>query len=101
MHLGFPEEYFEENLKNSFPCIGILGAISFRRILPGRVFQLIQPWSVQQVISAQSVIYGCKVVFFSQPIKPHGSTTIPRPDSCVSAVWVTTENIPLPIQRPL
>ncbi len=43
MHLGFPEEYFEENLKNSFSCIGILGAIPFRRILPGWMFQLIQP----------------------------------------------------------
>ena len=36
----------------------ILGAIPFRRILPGRVFPFIQPWSIQQVISTQSVIYG-------------------------------------------
>ena len=43
VHLGFPEEYFEENLKNAFSRIGILGAIPFRRILPGWVFQLIQP----------------------------------------------------------
>ena len=97
--MGFSEEYLEENLENTFSRIGILGAISFRRILPGRVFQLIQPWSTQQVISAQSVIDGCKIVFFSQPIKPHGSTTIPRPDGCVLSVWVTAENVPLPIQR--
>ena len=58
VHLGFPEEYLEENLEDAFSCIVILGAIPFRRILPGRVFQLIQPWSIQQVISAQSVIYG-------------------------------------------
>ena len=58
VHLGFPEEYLKENLEDAFSCIGILGAIPFRRILPGRVFQLIQPWSIQQVISAQSVIYG-------------------------------------------
>ena len=58
VHLGFPEEYLEENLEDTFPCVIVLGAISFRRILPGRVLQLIQPWSVQQVISAQSVIYG-------------------------------------------
>ena len=57
-HLGFPEEYLEENLENTFSRIAILGAISFRRILPGWMFQLIQPWSIQQVISAQSVIYG-------------------------------------------
>ena len=80
VHLGFPEEYLEENLEDAFSCIGILGTISFRRILPGWVFQLIQPWSIQQVVFPQSVIYGCKIVFFSQPIKSHGSTTIPRPD---------------------
>ena len=77
----------------------VLGAIPFRRILSGRMFQLIQPWSIQQVISAQSVIYGCKIVFFSQPIKPHCSSAIPRPDGCVPSIRVTAENIPLPIQR--
>ena len=80
VHLGFPEEYLEENLEDAFSYIGILGAISFRRILPRWVFQLIQPWSIQQVVFPQSVIYGCKIVFFSQPIKSHDSTTIPRPD---------------------
>ena len=58
VHLGFPEEYLEENLENTFSRIGILGAISFRRILSGRVFPFIQPWSIQQVISAKPVIYG-------------------------------------------
>lgn len=52
-------------------------------------------------ISAQSVIDGCKIVFFSQPIKPHGSSAIPRPDGCVPTVRVTAKNIPLPIQRPV
>ena len=44
---------------------------------------------------------GHKLIFFSQPIKSHGSTTIPRPNRCILSVWVTTENIPLPIQRPV
>ena len=65
------------------------------------MFQLIQPWSIQQVISAQSVIYGRKIIFFSQPIKPHGSTTIPCPNRCILSIRVTAENIPLPIQRPV
>ena len=56
---------------------------------------------IQQIVSAQSVIYGCEIVFFSQPIKSHGATTIPRPDGCVPSVRVTAENIPLPIQRPV
>ena len=43
MYLGFPEEYLEENLEDAFSCIGILGAIPFRCILSGRMFQLIQP----------------------------------------------------------
>ena len=43
VHLGFSEEYLEENLENTFSLIAILGAIPFRRILPGWVFQLIQP----------------------------------------------------------
>ena len=43
VHLGFSEEYLEENLENTFSRIAILGAISFRRILSGRMFQLIQP----------------------------------------------------------
>ncbi len=63
------------------------------------MFQFIQSWSIQQVVSAQSVIYGCKIVFFSQPIKPHCTSAIPRPDRCILAVGVTAENIPLPIQR--
>ena len=46
MHLGFSKEYLEENLENTFSRIAILGAISFRRVLTGRVLQLIQPWSV-------------------------------------------------------
>ena len=79
----------------------VLGAIPFRRILLGWMFQLIQPWPIQQVIAAQSVIYGCKIAFFSQPIKSHGSTTIPRPDRCILAVGISAENIPLPIQRPV
>ena len=58
VHLGFPKEYFEENLENTFSRTAILGAIPFRRMLPGWVFPFIQPWSIQQVISAQSVIYG-------------------------------------------
>ena len=98
VHLGFPKEYLEENLEDASI---FRRTIPFRRVLPGRVFQLIQPWSVQQVVPAQSVIYGCKIVFFSQPIKPHGSTTIPRPDGCIFSVWITAENIPLPIQRPV
>ena len=89
VHLGFSEEYLEENLEDAFSCIGILGAISFRRILPGRVLQLIQPWSIQQVVFPQSVIYGCKIVFFSQPIKSHGSTTIPRPDRVLLFLFCT------------
>ena len=68
VHLRFPEEYLEENLENTFPCVIVLGAIPFRRVLMGRVFQLIQPWSIQQVVSVKPVIYGCKIVFFSQPI---------------------------------
>ena len=32
VHLGFPKEYLEENLEDAFSCIGILGAIPFRRI---------------------------------------------------------------------
>ena len=98
MHLGFPKEYLEENLEDASI---FRRTIPFRRVLPGRVFQLIQPWSVQQVVPAQSVIYGCKIVFFSQPIKPHGSSAIPRPDGCVPTVRVTAKNIPLPIQRPV
>ena len=47
VHLGFPKEYLEENLEDAFSRIGILGAIPFRRVLSGRVFQLIQPWSIQ------------------------------------------------------
>ena len=43
VHLGFPEEYLEENLEDAFSCVMVLGAISFRRVLPGRMFQLIQP----------------------------------------------------------
>ena len=43
VHLGFPEEYLEENLENTFSRTAILGAISFRRILSGRVFSFIQP----------------------------------------------------------
>lgn len=43
MYLGFPEEYLEENLEDTFSRTAILGAIPFRRILPGWVFQLIQP----------------------------------------------------------
>ena len=58
VHLGFSEEYLEENLENTFSRIGILGAIPFRCILSGRVFPFIQPCPIQQVISAQSVIYG-------------------------------------------
>ena len=55
VHLRFTKEHLEENLEDA----SILrGTISFRRILPGRVFPFIQPWSIQQVISAQSVIYG-------------------------------------------
>ena len=50
VHLGFSEEYFEENLEDAFSCIGILGAISFQRILPGRVFPFIQPCPIQQAI---------------------------------------------------
>ena len=58
VHLGFSEEYLEENLENAFSCIGILGAIPFRRVLPGRVFPFIQPCPIQQIVSPQSVIYG-------------------------------------------
>ena len=43
VHLGFPKEYLEENLEDAFSCIGILGAIPFRRVLPGRVLHFIQP----------------------------------------------------------
>ena len=43
---------------------------------------------VQQVVSTKPVVYGCEIVFFSQPIKPHGSTTIPRPNGCVPTVRV-------------
>ena len=88
-------------MEDAFSCIGILGAIPFRRILPGRVFPFIQPCPIQQIVFPQSVIDGCKIVFFSQPIKPHGSSAIPCPDGCVPAVRVTAENIPLPIQRPV
>ena len=43
VHLRFPEEYLEENLEDTFSCVMALGAIPFRRVLPGRMFQLIQP----------------------------------------------------------
>ena len=88
-------------MEDAFSRIGILGAIPFRRVLPGRVLQFIQPWSIQQVVSPQSVIYGCKIVFFSQPIKPHCTSAIPRPDRCILAVGISTEDVPLTIQRPV
>ena len=65
------------------------------------MFPFIQPWSIQQVISAQSVIYGRKIVFFSQPIKSHCASAIPRPNRCILSVGVTAENVPLPIQHPV
>ena len=46
MNLGFSKEYLEENLENAFSYIAILGAIPFRYVLPRRVLQLIQPWSI-------------------------------------------------------
>ena len=55
VHLGFSEEYLEENLEDA----SILrGTISFRRVLSGRVLPFIQPWPIQQVIAAKPVIYG-------------------------------------------
>ena len=33
-----------------------------------------------EIVMSTYIEYGCKIVFFSQPIKSHGSTTISHPD---------------------
>ena len=44
VHLGFPKEHLEENLEDASI---FRRAIPFRRVLSGRVLQLIQPWPIQ------------------------------------------------------
>ena len=90
------KEYAEKSFNDAFI---LRETIPFRHILPGRMFQLIQPWPVQQIVSPKSVVYGSEIVFFSQPIKTNRSATISCPDCCIPTVWIRAEDVSLSVQR--